>query len=474
MQNETNLKNFTEVFFNNLKCKVSSEGNALLIENVPADIEKLYGKKSPYKLVFEKEHLNSENELVAKGSSLLKIMAGYLDNKAQMSLLKINFNPDFKKEISERFNLNGHELTGISTKIRNDLIFRFTFLTNFQYLNEREQLINSIYVKDDSIIEFHPENYDTTDGKKEEIKLPEVKDKYGIAKEKLKELISKKTEEISKELNQSLEIETRRIKSHYLHQIDEINKELDKNTENIKSLEKKLLKANDNDKKSIQDKIERIKIVIENLKNDGEREKLSKEEIFFINDEKHKHSLNISNTVMNTTIIYYPVYRLKFGLVKKNISSRHVEIIYDPMNNSIEKLFCDSCKSEIDEIFVCSSGHINCEKCMRVCNDCRNLKCVSCAKITCHACGRDICDKCKVKCSKCLNYCCSADISKDAFTYKPICTKCSKYCQVCGKFSDKMMFSKCSTCGKEICPKCSKRDMTTRKNQCANCYRPGF
>lgn len=45
MQNETNLKEFTELFFNNLKCKVSSEGHVLTIEDVPADIEKLYGKK---------------------------------------------------------------------------------------------------------------------------------------------------------------------------------------------------------------------------------------------------------------------------------------------------------------------------------------------------------------------------------------------------------------------------------------------
>ena len=474
MQSDTNLKKFTEVFFNNLKCNVKWNGNVLVIENVPADIEKLYGKKSPYNLVFEKEHLNSENELVAKGSSLLKIMASHLDNKAQMSLLKINFNPDLKKEITNNLNLGGYELTGISSKIENDLILRFTFLTNFQYLNEREQIINSVYTKEDSVIDFNPEKYDTSEGKKEEVGIPEIREKYSIAKDRLKELIATKTEEISKYLNQSLEIETRRIKSHYLHQVDEINKELIKNTENIQVLEKKLLKAKDNDKKNIQDKLDRMKLTIENLKNDGEREKLEKEEIFFINDEKHKHSLNISNNVMNTTIIYYPVYTLKFGFGKKDINSRHVEIIYNPMNNIMEKLFCDSCKNEIGEIFVCSSGHINCEKCMRMCNTCRNLKCVSCSKINCHACGRDICDKCKIKCSKCLNYCCSADISKDAFTYKPICTKCSKYCTVCLKFSDKIMFSKCSTCGNEICPKCSKRNMTTRKNQCANCYRPGL
>lgn len=474
MQNETNLKKFTEVFFNNLKCKTSWNGNVLVIENVPETIEKLYGKKSPYYLVFEKEHLSPETELVAKGSSLLKIMASYLDNKAQMSLLKINFNPDLKKEITDRLNLNGYELTGISNKIKNDLIFRFTFLTNFQYLNEREQLINSIYVKDDAVVDFNPEKYETCDGTKEEIKIPEVKDKYAFAKDKLKDLIGRKTEEISKYLNQSLEIETRRIKSHYLHHIDEIDKELNKNKENIITLEKKLLKANENDKKSIIDKINRLKITIENLKNDGEREKLAKEEIFFINDEKHKHSLNISNNLMNTTIIYYPIYSLKFGLIKKDVKSRHVEIIYDPMNNLMEKLFCDSCKNEIGEIFVCGSGHINCEKCMRICNTCRNLKCISCIKVNCHACGRDICDKCKIKCSKCLNYCCSADISKEAFTYKPICSKCSKYCTVCLKFSDKMMFSKCTTCGNEICPKCSKRDMITRKNQCAICYRPAI
>ena len=475
MNNETNLEKFAEVFFKNLKCNVFWKENILVVENVPTDFEKIYGKKSPYCLVFQKEQAIGENEFITKGSSLLKVMADYLSSRAQTSLLKLNFNPDFPQEISKRINFNGSELTGISQKSRIEMIFRFTFLTNFQYLNEREQMISTIYVKDNEIIDFNLDNYDGSEGKKEDLgKIPDVKEKYNIAKEKLKLLINDRTEKISKYLDQSLEIEVRRIKSHYLHHIDEISKEIQKNNENLILFEKKLLKAKENEKKAIEERIERIKVSIQNLKTDGEIEKLEKEESFFIQDEKQKHSLNISNSLINTTIVYYPIFLLKFGLKKKDIFSRNIENSYDPIKNLMEDFSCDSCKNKINDIFICSSGHLSCKSCIGTCSLCGKEKCPSCNNLTCTVCGRDICDKCKTKCSKCMNYTCSSDIGKDALTNRPICTNCSKFCSVCGKFSDKLMFSKCSSCGREICFKCSKRDARTRKNVCANCYKSGF
>ena len=55
--------------------------------------------------------------------------------------------------------------------------FRFTFQTIFQYLNDKEQIINSVFVKDNQIIDFPIEKYQVIQENINNITIKIVKNK---------------------------------------------------------------------------------------------------------------------------------------------------------------------------------------------------------------------------------------------------------------------------------------------------------
>ena len=471
---EESIKKLAEGFFRSLKCKVNWNEKVLFVENVPENFEKDYGKKGPYSLVFNREDYDKyeNSELIAKGSVLLKIIASYLEERGQTTLLKLNFDPKFKDLILNNVDLNGYDIKSISDKKTYEYIIRFIFLTNFQYLNEREQITSSIYVKNKKIFnEFSLEQYDFSEGKKEELQIKEIKEEYDIAKEKLKEMINEKTKEIVEKLNFSLESAMNRIKSHYLHQIDEFDSEIKRNEETIKALKERLRKGIEKDINSCEEKIKRLEMNIEKLKHSEERERVEREKDMYIGDEKSKHSLNLNNKLINTSIIYYPVYLIDGSLLNKNKHTKHINFTFNPLKNELSSLICESCGEKTSKINICNSNHLYCEICGQRCV-CGTETCEKCEKINCNVCGRPVCSKCGAKCSICNKYACSSDMCRDSLTARHICTHCAKYCSICNKFSDKKTFSRCSGCGKEICSRCSKLDFKSKKKVCVNCFKP--
>src|SRR3989344_6559798 len=89
MKELAELKEFTASFFKNLGAKTTWQGNTLQVEKIPHDFEDFFGKRSPYKLVFDRGEETNETELIAKGSFLLKAIALYLEKKGQTTLLKM-------------------------------------------------------------------------------------------------------------------------------------------------------------------------------------------------------------------------------------------------------------------------------------------------------------------------------------------------------------------------------------------------
>ena len=67
-------------------------------------------------------------------------------------------------------------------------------------MNEREKIINEIYVHDGKVIDGNLNDYNVTEGTKRDIEIPDMKEPYFIAKEKLKDMLKGKTNEISKAL----------------------------------------------------------------------------------------------------------------------------------------------------------------------------------------------------------------------------------------------------------------------------------
>ncbi len=434
---EESIKKLAEGFFKNLKCKLTWKEKVLFVENIPEEFEKDYGKKGPYLLVFNREDYdrNENSELIAKGSVLLKIIANYLEERGQTTLLKLDFNPNLKDLVLKEIDLNGYNLKGISDKKAFAYIVRFIFLSNFQYLNEREQVSSSIYVKDKKIIDFDTDNYNLVDGRKEDLNIKDIKEEYNLAREKLKENINEKTKEIVEKLNFSLESAMNRIKSHYLHQIAEIDGEIKRNEQIIANLGERIRKGLEKNGNGAE-KIKKLEANIERMKHSEERYRIEKEKDMHIKDEKSKHSLNLNNKLINTSIIYYPVYSIDISLLNKTKHTKHLNFDFNPVDNKLSSIYCENCNEKINKINLCSSNHIYCDSCSEKCV-CGGDICEKCEKINCNICGRSVCLKCGAKCSLCNKYACSSDMCRDALTAKYICSSCAKYCPICNKFSDK-------------------------------------
>ncbi len=472
------IKNLTENFFMNLKCNVIWDNNILIVNKVPPDFEKLYEKSSPYAFSFNEETSKNypESELITKGSLLLKLMANYLNNKAQTTILKLNFEPDLKQIITNSIDFKDCQISNIYKTIKYYYILRFTFLTTLQYLNEKEQIITTIHIIDNKILDnFNIEKYPAISGKKEDLKkelTEETRASYNLAKENLKIKLQSKINEVSELLGKSQESAFNRINSHINHRIEELQKVHNNNINNLQISKEKLPKANEKNRIILQERIMRLEEAINNSKINEEIEKLEKEKQFFLADERQKHSVNLNNSLMNTTIIYYPVFDFKIHLKTKNPREKEISFNYNPLNDELSKIHCESCKQEINEILLCDINHLSCKSCIKVCPRCARKKCSSCKQLSCNVCSGEICEKCATLCTKCLKYACISDIRKDNTTGKDICSRCSDFCNSCNKFAVKDGFARCDNCRVRVCKKCLRSKYVNGKtlNLCTQCY----
>ena len=141
MQNP--IQQFVEKFFKNLNATISLENNSLKITNVPEAFQKYYGKKEPYLLTFE-PNSNPEIEFIDKSNYLIQAISGYLDSSGKTTLLKIDFDVSRPDKILNLIKTPNASLGRANLLRKNSIFFRFTFHTVFQYLNEREKIINEI------------------------------------------------------------------------------------------------------------------------------------------------------------------------------------------------------------------------------------------------------------------------------------------------------------------------------------------
>jgi hypothetical protein len=416
------LIDFVEKFFINLKAQVLKQGGILKVSNVPFSFEKFYGKKSPYEFVFRAEDKNPENELIKNGSFLLKTISNFLDNSRKTTLLKINFdfNPD---SFHEKIKLNNCIIEKLSPKKKYNFFFRFTFHTSFRYLNEKEKMINEIYVFDNKVINGDLSNYKVIEGNSKEVILPNIKTPYELAKEKLKELNKLKISLISEELEKKLSKEIERIESHFGKENQELIK---------KNPEENILREKS-----------------EAFKKDKARE---------IEIEKQRHSLNLGIKLFNTTLIYYPIFTYDCFLSNKE-NKRIIEISFDPLLKEMNKLFCESCKEKTDEIYFCSSGHISCKKCFSECSFCKKNYCKKCMNIICEECGEKICKNCSIRCFNCGRILCKKHSIKDNLSGRYFCNRCLKICERCGKKKEPLNFKISKRTGADICEDCFRKEM---------------
>jgi len=97
--------------------------------------------------------------------------------------------------------INNIENTGqttlfkINTKTnKNECFFRFKFIISLQYLNEKEEFLTDIFIKNNKVANMRINSLKIKPGKVKEVKLGSVDEAYEIAKNKVRETLKKKRE----------------------------------------------------------------------------------------------------------------------------------------------------------------------------------------------------------------------------------------------------------------------------------------
>jgi len=462
-----NIKDFTASFFQNLNCCVEWKEEILHISRVPKDFEEFSEKKSPYSLIFDKKNEKPDAELISSGSFLLKKIRDYLESKSGVTLIKIDFQLE-NKEIEKKLNLKNSSVHSISKKADYKTISRFSFSTICQYLNEKENIKNTIIIKNKELTDIDLSKLPVVEGKKDEIESINVKEDYELAKEHLKDITKIRIQKIKGILSDKLESEIERINQHYGKEIKELEEELNKNLLLLKDIQSKKYTLDEKEKHDA--KIKKIKENSDIIKAQNQKARLEKEKQFFINDEINKHNLNISNKLSNTTVIYYPVFHVS-ALIKNNKTSSVVELEYNPLEKKFSEIKCNLCEKTIQKLFLCSSGHISCEDCLEKCGFCKREFCKKCIEKKCSYCRKNLCKKCIEKCKKCMQYFCREHMKKSRKTGQEICINCAEICSSCRNFFEKENILSCSNCFSKFCRDCSGKNFKRlgSKILCHNC-----
>ncbi len=452
------FEEFVLNFFRKIKCNVADDGIGYTITNVPKSFLDILKKNEPLKISF---NLNENYDFIDNNSQILKSIEKYLESAGRTTLLKIDFEVNPEEEIRKNINLKNCEINNIEKKHINNFFTRISFLSVFNYLNEREQVLNEIYIHNKKVVLGDLSGYKIVEGSNTDIQLDKLKDSYDIAKEELKKLLESKTTEIGNNLSLGLNKELNRISEYYNIRLSELGGDLSKQIERIEELELELRICEDGKKEDLKTRIEKLKKGLLKIGTDDAKERILKEKEFSIQNAKQKFSLNITNKVINTTIIYYPIYDFKLILksdVKKNPKNNNqishiISINYDPLTKELSGLFCDNCNKKLNEVLLCSSGHVVCESCLERCGDCGKLFCKKCLTKICSTCGKKLCKDCFKICPKCGKYICSNCTRKDCVTGEEICLNCLRACSRCHGLTQEKYFG-ISLNGSKICQKC--------------------
>ena len=295
---QSNSKQFLLEFFKD--AKVEDKDGVLTVSNVPLGFEKFVGKLEPYRFVFDIETHNKikDSELIMQGSYFMLAIRDYLSDKGQASLLKII--PEINKKYSD-VKQNGF-----------GYLCEFSFISTYQYLNDKKQSMSKILIKDGKISDIDLSKFKTQKGDMEEVSSLDSLEQYKTARKKLDKKITKEIKPLKSMLKGKLEKELFRIKDHYHKQIKEKDEEVETCANKIKMLQSKLRHTSyERDRNIITRMIRESSERLEMLKQRSYKERLEVEEAFHIKDEVEKHVLSIKNNLINVTVYYYPIFEAK-------------------------------------------------------------------------------------------------------------------------------------------------------------------
>jgi hypothetical protein len=417
-------------FFKSLKCVIEEGGSLVIIKNIPEKIQKLFG-------------ISSQIEIGQEDSELARKIKNYLNNSSSKTLIKLDF--DFPTKIMDSLRLRNCSLSKIEKKHENNYFSRFTFLTTLRALNKTDQFSTEIYVHEGKVVNGDLSSYKVSEGDVKEASTEHLERDYSVARENLKISLKDKVSEFGKELNSKLTKEISRIDLHYNQILKEFQNNKNKLFERIKEAELN---------KDFE-KLEKLKDLFESSFSEKDEKKIHNERDVVVGNEKSKYSLDIDNRLLNTTIIYYPIFKIQVTLNEAGFS-KNMELVYNPLTEELSQVQCDSCKTQIDQINVCRGGHVCCSSCLHLCNECGKRYCRLCFVGVCDSCGKLVCKNCARKCNDCGKVNCKNCMRKVGKTGIEKCSSCVVYCPICSNIVDKKQLSRAGD-GRMVCRDCGRK-----------------
>jgi len=447
---EDKFRDFVLDFFGELGCDVNLDDGVYVVSGVPRTFSDIVGYSGDYRICFDKKR--EDAEFVVQSSRIGVAIKKFLDSSGKTTILKIDFDCDPLVEIKKRIKLKNCEVDNVSRKYRDNFFSRFSFITTFRYLNEKEQVLNEVYVHDGEIVNGDLSGYDVIEGEKKQVESEFLKRDLEVAREYLKGLVVEKTEELSVIVSGRLEEEVARVNEYYDRQLGELSNDLKKQINRIKSLELEMRSSEGEKRDQLRGKVERLRRGLLKMADDDVKEKIEKEQGFTLKDTEQKFSLDISSRVLNVTVICYPVFLFNLYLKNKD-SKKFVELAYDPLIHDFLNLRCSSCGKKISEILLCGGGHIVCDDCLGRCGECGLEFCKKCISRSCSSCGKELCRDCLKVCFGCSKSICSTHMRQDCVTGDDRCVLCMRACSRCHGVAQEKNFSE-SKDGSKVCLKC--------------------
>lgn len=449
------LARFTEQFFTSLKAQVAWKGDVLEISKVPESFESWAGKKGPYRLVFHPDHEQADTDLITKGSFLLKSMTSFLEQRGQTSFATLVPLND-PTEAVEKLPLKNTKIAHIAKHATYLPLYQFTFATTLSYLNKKEQNLYHLLVSQGKVFESSLDTFTKQQGRKEEIPEEESRPSYELAKAEVRRRMQPAVTKAATELQEKLTKEQARIAAHY----EAHRKELDLTKRKLEHQLQEALKENN------FPKIGKVQEQLKQFNHQALTEKLTQEESFLIKDEHQKHALGVDTKLVSTAVFALPTFKLDLFLTGQHIT-RTLSLSIDPLHPGIPVLTCTSCPAKLYEIWLCTSGHLSCLKCLAGCELCREPVCKSCRIQRCASCNKELCKNCALRCPGCFTTKCSSHFGVDYMTNQKRCSSCLKTCTLCTKQTIPSSMRACDKCTKQYCKPCASASF--KAGRCKNC-----
>ena len=391
------LRGFTIKFFRELGASVQESGDALLVTQVPLKFQKFYGKNEPYTIGFDGSKSSLSVEIVTSESYLLKTMRGYLDNTGESVLQKLVYPLQSDSLIKSKLVLRNCSISKINSVMVSRPIIKFTFQTSYKYLNDEERVVNDVYTDNNNIIFQDINKFKIESLKNKDFDIPDLRTNYELAKNKIKDLISSKTNLIAKQLEDTLFKEVQRINAHHAQQVKELDLQISK-----------ALSKNVSADVSVYE---------------SQKKQFVSERDLQISNEDKKYALRINTKLLTTSVILIPSYNFEVFFKNDNIV-RLVLMSYDVLYDKFNFPNCDLCKKSLNEIILCNGNHLVCRDCGASCEDCGNISCNQCLKQECAVTHRKICKQCGANCSKCKLFKNKRFMVKDSLGRYVACRNC--------------------------------------------------